>query len=83
MTFLPRPRSRGRLLELHGERYKWLALLVVGLGMVAAGLATTRFAVAVPAMSAHFGIGQDRVQWVITGYMGALTVAMLPPSCWR
>ncbi|WP_068804537.1 DHA2 family efflux MFS transporter permease subunit [Thauera phenolivorans] len=81
MKFLPgppRPLSRERLLEIHGERYKWLALLVVGLGTVAAVLATTSFAVAVPAMSAHFGIGQDRVQWVITGYMGALTVAMLP-----
>ncbi|MBP7444247.1 MAG: DHA2 family efflux MFS transporter permease subunit [Zoogloea sp.] len=36
------------------------------------------FSVAVPAMGAYWGMGQDRVQWVITGYMAAMTLAMLP-----
>lgn len=36
------------------------------------------FSVAVPAMGAFWGMGQDRVQWVITGYMAAMTLAMLP-----
>lgn len=34
MKFLPRPLSRDRRLETRGERYKWLALPVVGLGGV-------------------------------------------------
>jgi len=29
-------------------------------------------------MGAYWGMGQDRVQWVITGYMAAMTLAMLP-----
>lgn len=66
------------LKQRYGERYKWLILLVVGLGMIAAVLATTSFTVAVPAMGAHFGLGQDQVQWVVTGFLAALTVSMLP-----
>lgn len=61
-----------------GPRFKWLALLSVGLGIVAAVLSTTSFNVAIPALTRHFDLGQDRVQWAITGYMGAMTVAMLP-----
>ncbi|MBS1190513.1 MAG: conserved hypothetical rane protein [Rhodocyclaceae bacterium] len=62
----------------YGPRYKWLALVAVGLGIVAAVLSTTSFNVAIPALTRHFGLGQDRVQWAITGYMGAMTAAMLP-----
>lgn len=75
---LPQAQPRELLLERHGERFKWLALLVVGLGIIAGVLATTSFNVAVPAMGRAFGLGQDQVQWVITGFMAALTVAMLP-----
>lgn len=78
MNLLPQARTRDELLQRYGERYKWLALLIVGIGTVAAVLSTTSFSVAVPALSRYFGIGQDRVQWAITGFMGALTVAMLP-----
>lgn len=78
MFLLPRARTREELIERHGERYKWLALVIVGLGTVAAVLATTSFSVAVPALGRAFGIGQERVQWAITGFMAALTVAMLP-----
>ncbi|ANQ85467.1 hypothetical protein dqs_2437 [Azoarcus olearius] len=78
MPFLPPPLSRDELLARHGERYKWYALIVVGLGTMAAVLATTSFSVAVPALGQAFGIGQERVQWAITGFMAALTVAMLP-----
>lgn len=78
MSFLPRALSRDELIQRHGERYKWMALIIVGLGSVAAVLATTSFSVAVPALGRAFGIGQERVQWAITGFMAALTVAMLP-----
>ncbi len=78
MRILPEVPSRDALQQRYGERYKWLVLLVVGIGTVAAVLATTSFSVAVPALGRHFELGQDRVQWAITGFMGALTVAMLP-----
>ena len=70
--------SREFLIQRFGERYKWLALLVVALGTVAAVLSTTSFNVAIPTLVAHFGLGQERVQWAITGFMGAMTLAMLP-----
>ncbi|THF62990.1 multidrug efflux MFS transporter [Pseudothauera nasutitermitis] len=70
--------SRAALIERYGERYKWIALSVVALGTIAAVLSTTSFNVAIPALMAHFGLGQERVQWAITGFMGAMTLAMLP-----
>lgn len=78
MRLLPESRSRQEMIDQYGDWFKWLALLVVGLGTIAAVLATTSFNVAVPALSDYFGIGQDKVQWVITGFMAALTVGMLP-----
>ena len=75
---LPAAPSRDELFARHGERYRWLALFTVAIGVIAAVLATTSFSVAVPAMGAYWGMGQDRVQWVITGYMAAMTLAMLP-----
>ena len=78
MGLRPAALSRDELFARHGERYKWLVLLIVVIGVIAAVLATTSFSVAVPAMGAFWGMGQDRVQWVITGYMAAMTVAMLP-----
>ncbi|WP_230976844.1 DHA2 family efflux MFS transporter permease subunit [Pseudothauera rhizosphaerae] len=70
--------TRESLVERFGDRYAWLALLVVAFGTVAAVLSTTSFNVAIPALVAHFGLGQERIQWSITGFMGAMTVAMLP-----
>lgn len=78
MASFSRARSYDELVSRFGARFKWLALLAVGLGTVAAVLSTTSFNVAIPALTRHFGLGQERVQWAITGYMGAMTVAMLP-----
>lgn len=75
---LGRAPSYDDLVARFGPRYRWLALLSVGLGIVAAILSTTSFNVAIPALTRAFGLGQDRVQWAITGYMGAMTLAMLP-----
>ena len=78
MRWLPQAQARDQLIARHGEAFKWLALTVVGLGTIAAVLATTSFNVAVPALGSYFGLGQHQVQWAITGFMAALTVAMLP-----
>jgi MFS transporter, DHA2 family, multidrug resistance protein len=59
---------------------RWLGLLVVGLGTIASLLVSTSFTIAVPALSAHFGIGPAEVQWTLTGFLAAMTVGMLPTS---
>jgi MFS family permease len=78
MLALPRTTTLESLSQRYGSRYKWLVLLVVGVGMVAGVLSTSSFNVAVPALTRHFGLGQDQVQWSVTGFMAAMTVAMLP-----
>lgn len=65
-------------MQRYGERYKWLVLLVVGFGMLSAVTCTTSFNIAIPALGQAFGLGQDQAQWTVTGFMAAMTVAMLP-----
>lgn len=64
----------------YGERYRWILLAVVGLGTVAGVLSTSSFNVAVAILSREFGLGQERIQWAMTGFMAAMTIAMLPAS---
>lgn len=78
MRALPEAPTLEALVARHGEAFKWLALAVVGLATIAAVLATSSFNVAVPALGRDFGLGQDQVQWAVTGFLAALTVAMLP-----
>ena len=80
MTVSRRAASFEEMSQRHGPRYRWLVLLVVGLGTVAGVLATTSFTVAVPALMADFGVGQAQVQWTMTGFMAAMTVGMLPTA---
>jgi EmrB/QacA subfamily drug resistance transporter len=64
--------------ELHyGERYRWLLLLAVMVGTMASIMSSTIINVAVPDMSRHFALGQERAQWVASGFMIAMTVSML------
>ncbi len=65
------------LRERYGARYRWLLLLAVMTGSVAGIMSSTIINVAVPDLSAHFAIGQERVQWVASGFMMAMTVSML------
>ncbi|MDR2837437.1 MAG: MFS transporter, partial [Azonexus sp.] len=55
-------------------------MFILSLGTVAGVLSTSSFNVAVPALARHFGIGQGLVQWTMTGFLAAMTVAMLPAS---
>lgn len=80
MPLLPRAAAFDVLARRHGERYKWLVMLVVGLGTVAGVLATSAFNVAVPALTRAFGLSQTQVQWAMTGFMTAMTVSMLPTA---
>jgi len=65
------------LQALYGERYRWLLLFAVMVGSIAAIMSSTIINVAVPDLSRHFVIGQERAQWVASGFMMAMTVAML------
>lgn len=66
-----------QLQQRYGERYKWLVLLTVMIGNVAAILSSTIVNVAVPDLSQHFTLGQERAQWVSAGFMLAMTLSML------
>lgn len=61
----------------YGERYRWLLLLAVMVGTMASIMSSTIINVAVPDMSHHFTLGQERAQWVSSGFMVAMTVSML------
>jgi EmrB/QacA subfamily drug resistance transporter len=61
----------------YGPRYRWLLLLSVMIGTMASIMSSTIINVAVPDMSQHFTLGQERAQWVSSGFMVAMTVAML------
>ena len=65
------------LRERYGERYRWLLLLSVMVGTMAAIMSSTIVNVAIPDMSQHFALGQERAQWVTSGFMAAMTVSML------
>ncbi len=65
------------LRERYGERYRWLLLLSVMVGTMASIMSSTIVNVAIPDMSHYFTLGQERAQWVTSGFMVATTVSML------
>ena len=65
------------LRERYGERYRWLLLLSVMVGTMASIMSSTIVNVAIPDMSHYFALGQERAQWVTSGFMVATTVSML------
>lgn len=69
------------LIGRFGDRYRWLAMSVVATGIVAAVLLSTSFSLAVPVLKQRFDVGHDEIQWVVTAFLVANTIAMLP-SAW-
>ena len=65
------------LRERYGERYRWFLLLSVMVGTMASIMSSTIVNVAIPGMSHYFALGQERAQWVSSGFMVAMTVSML------
>ncbi|MGP1715967.1 MAG: MFS transporter [Methylophilus sp.] len=68
------------LAQHYGEQYKWMVLCIIGLGTIAGVLCTSSFNVAVPALTRTFHLGQDHVQWAMTAFLAAMTIAMLPAA---
>lgn len=71
------PGSLQALQARHGARYRWLLLLSVMVGTMAAIMSSTVVNVAIPDLSRHFLLGQDQAQWVSSGFMAASTATML------
>lgn len=76
MSFL-QPISSAELQSRHGERYRWLLLMAVIVGTISTLLPSTSVNVAIPAISQYFALGQERAQWITSGFMVASTMAML------
>ena len=74
---MSQPAHLDALRERYGERYRWLLLLSVMVGTMASIMSSTIVNVAIPDMSQHFTLGQERAQWVTSGFMVATTVSML------
>jgi len=71
------PASLSALRARYGVRYRWLLLFSVMVGTMASIMSSTIVNVAIPDMSQHFALGQERAQWVTSGFMVAMTVSML------
>jgi MFS transporter, DHA2 family, multidrug resistance protein len=63
------------------QSYKWFLLANIMLGTFMAVLDATIVNVSLPKIMASFGVGLDKIEWVITAYMLAMAVA-LPTSGW-
>lgn len=61
--------------------YKWWLLGTVMIGTFMAVLDSTIVNVGLPKIMASFGVGLDKIEWVLTAYMLAMAV-MLPTSGW-
>jgi DHA2 family multidrug resistance protein len=83
------PSHRIRLLIRKGNsgfhpsnlNYKWFLLANIMLGTFMAVLDATIVNVGLPKIMASFGVGLDKIEWVITAYMLAMAVS-LPTSGW-
>jgi EmrB/QacA subfamily drug resistance transporter len=69
--------SLAALSARHGPRYRWLLMMSVMVGTMASVMSSTIVNVAIPDMSRAFALNQERVQWVSSGFMVAMTVSML------
>ncbi len=63
--------------ERFGSAYKWYATVTVMLATIATSAAITMVNVALPDIMGAFGLGEDQVQWISTGFLAAMTAIML------
>ncbi|MCB8995423.1 MAG: DHA2 family efflux MFS transporter permease subunit [Bacteroidales bacterium] len=74
-------RDRYTVIHPENQKYKWFLLMNVMIGTFMAVLDATIVNVGLPKIMASFGVGIDKIEWVLTAYMLALAV-MLPTSGW-
>lgn len=63
--------------ERFGPAYKWLATATVMVATIASTATATIVNVALNDIAGAFGLGQDQVQWLSTGFLAAMTASML------
>src|SRR5271163_2570746 len=63
------------------QPHKWLVAAAVMLGAILTLLDGSIVNVALPYMQRSFGVGVDRITWVVTSYLAAVSV-MIPMSGW-
>ncbi|MES2227943.1 MAG: DHA2 family efflux MFS transporter permease subunit [Pseudomonadota bacterium] len=73
----PSAESIEAFIERYGPGYRWFATTTVMLGTIATVLTSTIVNVALPNIMGSFGMGQDHVQLLATGFLGAMTATML------
>lgn len=74
-------RPRDSFFHPRHPAYKWFLLGNVMIGTFMAVLNATIVNVGLPNIMASFGVGLDKIEWVLTAYLLALVV-MLPTSGW-
>jgi DHA2 family multidrug resistance protein len=74
-------RNRDSAFHPRHINYKWFLLANIMLGTFMAVLDATIVNVGLPKIMASFGVGLDKIEWVVTAYMLAMAVA-LPTSGW-
>jgi MFS transporter, DHA2 family, multidrug resistance protein len=67
--------------DTESPSYRWWLLVNVMIGTFMAVLDATIVNVGLPKIMASFGVGIDKIEWVLTAYMLAMAV-MLPTSGW-
>lgn len=65
------------LFARYGPRYRLYVSVTGMLAVVTAVLSATMINVAIPDIMGAFGVGQDRAQWLSTGFLAAAPVTML------
>lgn len=74
-------RKRDSTFHPRSAWYKWWVLGNVMIGTFMSVLDATIVNVGLPKIMTSFGVGLDRIEWVLTAYMLALAV-MLPTTAW-
>ena len=74
-------RKRSSAFHPQHDSYKWFLLANIMLGTFMAVLDSTIVNVGLPKIMASFGVGIDKIEWVVTAYMLSMAV-MLPTSGW-
>lgn len=63
--------------ERYGPAYRWLVISTTMMATITVVLSSTIVNVALPDIMGAFGIGQDKAQWISTGFLAAMTGSML------
>jgi MFS transporter, DHA2 family, multidrug resistance protein len=79
--FISTIRHYNSTFDAESPSYKWWLLANVMIGTFMAVLDATIVNVGLPKIMASFGVGIDKIEWVLTAYMLAMAV-MLPTSGW-